>query len=162
MKNVREKPKITALAALLVFCLFAVCILGVLLAGAGSYRQMTQSGEQVYEARTAAGYLTMRVHQSDRQGAVRVEDFSGIFALVLEENVEGTSYLTRIYCYDGYIRELYSRKDGTFSPEAGEKILPARELTFEMEEDLLTVSVTLDDGSRETLTLLLRSEGGTL
>lgn len=162
MKNVTEKPKITALAALLVFCLFGVCILGVLLAGAGSYRQMTVQGDAAYDARTIAGYLTMRVHQADRQDAVRVEDFSGVSALVLEETVAGKTYLTRIYCFDGFLRELYSQADGTFSPEAGEKLLPAEELSFELAGDLLTVDITHADGSRERLILLLRSEGGTL
>lgn len=162
MKNVTEKPKITALVSLLVFCLFAVCILGVLLAGARSYRQMTDRGDAAYNARTIAGYLTMRVHQADRQGAVRVEDFSGVSALVLEETVAGKTYLTRIYCCDGFIRELYGQEDGNFSPEAGEKLLPAEALSFELVGNLLKADITHADGSREQLILLLRSEGGVL
>ena len=39
--------------------------------------------------------------------------------------IGGEEYVTRIYCYKGWIRELFSRADLKFDPKAGEKVSEA-------------------------------------
>ena len=75
MKKEQENSKITGLMALLVFAVFAVCVLGVLLTGAGVYKRLVGSGAEDYSRRTAAQYVTTRVRQADRAGSVGLEDF---------------------------------------------------------------------------------------
>jgi hypothetical protein len=66
-------------------------------------------------------------------------------------------YCTRIYCHEGYIRELFAEVQGEFSPEDGEKILKAEEARFALQDGLLTVELSLAEGEREELSLFLRS-----
>ena len=47
------------LAALLLFGIFAVCVLMVLLTGANAYRRLTERDQQAYQRRTCAQYLSI-------------------------------------------------------------------------------------------------------
>lgn len=149
--------KLTDLLSLVVFGIFAICILLVLLTGAGVYRNLVARGGEDYQRRTAAQYITTRVHQADTHGGIAVEDFGGRDALVLREEIRGRTYLTRVYCRDGFLRELFTAGNGSVSPEDGEKILEVRELSLSLEKGMLTARITLPDGSVEDLILYLRS-----
>lgn len=149
--------KLTDLISLVVFGIFAICILLVLLTGAGVYRNLVARGGEDYQRRTAAQYITTRVHQADTHGGIAVEDFGGRDALVLREEIRGRTYLTRVYCRDGFLRELFTAGNGSVSPEDGEKILEVRELSLSLEKGMLTARITLPDGSVEDLILYLRS-----
>lgn len=152
-----KKSKITSLIVLLVFCIFAMCILLVLLTGAEVYKRLVERDQMQFDNRTVARYVTTRLRQSDRAGAVRVEDFKGQSALVFSEEIGGSFYETRVYCYDGYIRELFTTAGADFDPEDGEKILEAAKLEFCSEGTNVTVEITLRDGTEQELFLHLRS-----
>ena len=132
--------KLTDLLTVLVFTVFALCVLLVLLTGAGVYRNLVKKGEDSYANRTAAQYVITRVHQAQE---VSVASFGGTDALVLREQTEDGIYLTRVYCQGGYLRELYSPEDAALAPGDGEAILPMRSLELSMDSGLLTV--TLED-----------------
>lgn len=146
----KEKTyKITDLLSLAVLALFAVALLLVLLIGGRVYRDLVASGKESYQSRTAVQYIATRVRQARE---VDVEDFAGSDALVIREEVGGRVYLTRIYCCDGWLRELFSAETAQLKPEDGEKILEAEDLTFSLEDGLLTVVI-----DSETVLLHLRS-----
>lgn len=149
--------KLSGLGVLAVFTLLTLCILGVLLTGAGSYQAMVSRGESSFENRTAAQYLTTRLRQADRQDAVAVEEFEGVQALTLAEEIGGRRYVTRVYCFDGWLRELFAAGDSGLSPADGEKLLEMERLTLSLEGSVLTAAYTLPGESPQTLTLLLRS-----
>lgn len=144
-----KSSKITDLLALLVFALFAVCVLLVLLTGAKVYQNLVHNGNAYYAQQTAAQYVATRVRQAER---VTVEVFDGCDALVIWEQIDGETYLTRVYCHDGYIRELFCAENAELFPEAGEKILETESLSFSLEGSVLTAWID----SRE-LKLYLRS-----
>ena len=131
-----KHTNITDLLALVVFAVFAVCVLMVLLSGAKVYRRLADRGEAAFESRTAVQYVTTRVRQAQ---TVTVTDFGGCTVLEIPETVDGERYLTRVYCCDGYLRELFCAKDATLAPQDGEKILPATELQAQIEGSLLLV-----------------------
>ena len=143
-----KRSNLTEFLSLAVFALFALCLFGVLLTGAKVYRNLVDQGSESYADRTAARYLSTRVRQSR---AVSVEDFQGCPALVSREEIDGRTYVTRVYCYDGYLRELFCAESADLSPEDGEKVLEAEHFSLSLEEELLTVVV--DDTQ---LTLYLR------
>ena len=153
----KKTSKITGLLALVVFTLFALCILGVLLTGAKGYRALVRRGEEVYEYRTAAQYLSTRVHQADRAEGIRAEDFGGQSTLVLRQEIEGEIYLTRVYCYEGFLRELFTAENGSFSPEDGEKLLELESLQFEKKGNLLSARILTAEGETIDLCWNLRS-----
>lgn len=142
-----NNTKITDILALLVFAIFAVCLLLVLLSGARVYRDLTEQAQTAFEARAAVQYITMRVRQAE---TVAAEDFDGCVALVLPEEINGERYLTRVYCYGGYIRELFCAEGALLTKADGEKILPADHLRFDLSEQLLTVQL---DGQKIYLDL---------
>jgi len=151
--------KISDLGAVLVFCLFALCLLLVLLTGARSYAGLVRRGESAFDRRTAAQYVTTRVHQADCAGGVSVGSFGDCQALILRQEIEGEVYLTRIYCFDGWLRELFAAQSGAFSPEDGEALLRLSDISFDLEGNRLSAALTLPGGETETLILCLRSAG---
>ena len=157
MRTNARKRNIDALAVLLLFGLFAVCILSVLLTGADAYHRLAQRDQLSYDRRTAGQYLSTRVHQADRLGQVSVIDFGGTDALVFTEEIEGEDYETLVYCYDGYLRELFALAEGDFLPEDGEKVLQAQSLSLSLDGQLLTAELIGPAGEMQELTLFLRS-----
>lgn len=153
----KRESKITGLLVLTVFALFALCILMVLLTGAKGYEALVGRGEKTYEYRTVAQYLATRVRQSDAVDGIAVEDFGGCSALELWQEIDGEAYVTRIYCHDGFLRELFTARSGSFSPEDGEKLVALAELTFEKTENLLSARFMTAAGEEESLVWYLRS-----
>jgi hypothetical protein len=161
MKQQGKKLNVSGLLTLLLFAVFGVCILSVLLTGADAYRRLRERDQSSYSRRTAAQYIATKVRQADGMGKVYAASFDGVRGegdtLFLEEEIDGTVYCTRIYCHEGYIRELFAEVQGEFSPEDGEKILKAEEARFALQDGLLTVELSLAEGEREELSLFLRS-----
>ena len=144
---------------LILFALLAVCILLVLLTGTGVYKRLTNRGQEAYERRTVPLYIATKVRQADCEGAVSSEQRNGIDVLLLKEQIEGIGYVTRIYCYEGIVRELFSAETVAFNPAAGEKIAEAEAVTFSLEDGCLYVAVLQADGTTTEQMLTLRSTG---
>ncbi len=140
----------TSLAALLVFALFAICLMLVLLTGAGSYRRLADRGEAGFAQQTAAQYISTRFHQGREP---EIQDFGGCQALVFGETYGSQTYLTRVYCLDGNLMELFSAESARLSPEDGEKILALASMELSRQGDVFTVTL---DGNPVILT---RREG---
>lgn len=160
MKRITRKSNMGGLLALLVLGIFATSILSVLLTGADAYRRLTERDSAAYDLRTAAQYLATRVRQGDVRDGVTVEPFGDTLALTLAEDIDGERYLTRVYYYDGYLRELFSAQEDALAPEDGEKILEAQGLTLGLEDGVLSLSVTDGGGQQVTQTLTLRGGRG--
>ena len=158
MKKFLKPSNTDSVLALLLFAVFAVCILSVLLTGADSFRSLSSRDQASYDRRTAAQYLTTRIRQADGSGRVALRDFGGVTALTCAEIYGGETYLTRVYFHDGYIRELFCAADAALLPEDGEKILRASALTFEEQDGLITAVITDTDG--ETLRVSISLRGG--
>ena len=154
MKKRAIQHHMDGLIALLLFGVFAVCVLAVLLTGADAYRRLTQRDQASYSRRTCMQYLATRVRQADSLGQISVESFGGQDALVLSDG----EYLTRVYCYDGHLMELYCSVEAEMEPQDGEQVMEAEGLALSLEDGLLTAVFTGADGGEETLRLSLRSE----
>jgi uncharacterized MAPEG superfamily protein len=156
-----RRSDLGSLLALLLFAVFAVCVLSVLLTGANAYRRLTERDQVSYDDRTVVQYLATKVRQADRAGGVTVETFQGTDALVLSEELDGSTYCTWLYCYNGYLRELFASADAELSPEDGEKILEAGGLQVESDGNTLRLKLQTDSGWR-SMVLALRSGEGAL
>jgi len=150
MKEYNDHRKTTDLLGLLVFGIFALSVAAVLLTGAGAYRNLTARDRLAHEHRTAVRYLSTRFYQAPH---VEITDFEGLEAMTIREEIGGRTYLTRVYCCDGYIRELFSGETAKVSPEDGQIILEARELRFAQDEELLRIWVIGTDGKEQQLLL---------
>lgn len=157
MRKRGSQHHIDGLLALLLFGVFAVCVLAVLLTGADSYRRLTDRDQAAYERRTCTQYIATRVRQSDRAGAIRVEDFDGSAALVLDADLD---YATWLYCRDGWLMELYCLAEERLKPEDGQQLMEAESMELTLEENLLSIRVVTSQGAEDTLLLSLRSGEG--
>lgn len=155
----REKDhSLNGLLALLLFGIFAACVLSVLLMGADAYQRLTERDRESYESRTVAQYIATRVRQADRSGGISAGAFGGSDALELWETIDSEAYVTRVYCHDGWLRELFTDASGDFAPEDGEPVLEAESLSVSLSgAGLLTVEITSADGETQQVTLYLRS-----
>lgn len=149
----RHKNLLLATAALLVLAVFAVGVLGTLLGGAGIYRRLVSRDRAGFDRRTALQYITTRVRQAP--GQVSVAAFGDGDALLLRQITDDGIYLTRVYCFDGWLMELFSAETGDFSPQDGEKLLPAEALNLALTGGLLRVGLTDSSGTVHELYLQL-------
>lgn len=151
MKQEKNERNITTLAALVLLLVFSLGILSVLLGGAGIYKRLHQRGQEWENIRNAVMLVTNKLRQ--RPAEVAVEVFGDGAALLLWEQNGQDEYLTRIYCYDGWLRELFTSADGDFSPEDGEKLLPMAAMELELADGFLTVVFSDDQGSTKQFVL---------
>lgn len=160
MKRKGTQHHIDTLAALLLFGIFAACVLTVLLTGADAYRRVTERDREAYDRRTCIQYVATRIRQADAAGSVSLETFGGVKALVLKDG-EDEEYLIRVYYHDGYLMELYSEAGLDMSPGDGEKIMACDWMRLSLKDGLLKVDLLDPQGEVTTLYLSLRSgEGG--
>lgn len=157
-KTDRTTRRLHQLAPLLLLAAFVLSILAVLLYGARVYSNLTRQNQVVYEERTAAQYLAMRLRQAPSADHISLSDF-GDGALCIAEVVGDEMYITRIYCHDGWLWELYGAEEGDFAPEDGEKLMELQGLTFETEDELLRVSMTGSGGELQLLYFRLQAGG---
>ena len=136
-----KKKSMSGVLVLLIFAVFTVSVLLVLLSGADTVKKLTQRDQNTYHHRTAVQYLTTKVRQSDQSGAVSVGETDGCSTLVLTEKIDGITYETRIYCYDGWLRELYTTAAAVVPPAVGTPILEAESLALGREGDVLTLAL---------------------
>lgn len=157
MRKRVSQHHLSGLLMLLLFGVFAACVLAVLLTGARAYRGLTERDRAAYGRRTCVQYLATRVRQGDLAGCVAVEPFGDTAALCLKDP---DGFITRVYCYDGWLMELYTFADGSLEPRDGEEIIPLAGLSLTLEDGLLTAELQSGEGVTDTLRLSLRSEGG--
>lgn len=157
--NRQKNHSIDIAFALTLFCTFAVSVLMVLMMGASSYNSVTRAMESNYEDRTAAGYIAEKVRHFDSHGSITAGKFDGADALLLKQQADdGTEYITYIYYYDGYIRELMTEDNSGMTAEAGEKVLEAEDLSVkETGSGIFKVTCTMTDGSRPYVMINPRS-----
>lgn len=165
MERRMTQSHMNGVLVLLLTGVFATCLLLVLLSGANSYRKLTERDTASYQRRICCAYVAAKVRHADAADCVWVGDFAGNPSeegdtLILAEQEDGGTYWTRIYEYDGWVRELYCAEGDAFSPEDGEPVLQAQSLRFTLRSGLLTVRSTDGSGDPAELSLALRSGEG--
>ncbi|HIW15673.1 MAG TPA: DUF4860 domain-containing protein [Firmicutes bacterium] len=139
----KEPGQSTPFFAMALFAMMILCILGLILIGAGLYGRVVQSQSQNETQRACLSYVVSRVAAADTAGAVSIEDGPEGDMLVLAEPGDDGTYETRIYVYDGFLCEEYGTADQPLNPEAAMKI--GEDETFALcwlEGDLLQVTTS--------------------
>ena len=141
-----EKYNMSIPAALLLTALFALCVMSVMLAGAGAFKRLTIADRQNFSARTCSQYIISRLRRASAPDAVSAGKFDASDCLFLDETIDGITYTTCIYCCDGWLCELFSEKNAEFRPQDGERLLEAQDLSLHLEDGLIHVAVTDGEG----------------
>ena len=156
MKKRVTQHHMSGLLMLLLFGVFAVCVLTVLLTGARAYRGLTRRDQAAFNRRTCVQYIATRVRQGDIDGGVTVEPLGDTPALAIAQD----GFVTWVYCYNGYLMELYTFADADLAPADGDRIMPLESLELSLEDGLLSAEIGVGGGEAETLRLSLRSGEG--
>ena len=170
MKKETTAHHMDGVYVLLLFAVFAGCILIVLLFGASAYEKMVARDQAAYNQRTGVQYLAAKVRHSDSTDHIFVGSFSDrtdehadeintLYLQFVGDDGEVPGFYTKIYYYDGYIREVLCAEDGGLLPEDGNEILAAKGLQISRDGDLISFLVTNEDGSESSLNIAVRSGG---
>lgn len=163
MMKKKNKPKrINSLMALMIFGAFVVCVFIVIISGVDLYKKLIDKDTDSFNMRTVGQYITTRIHQADSYAGVSVEDFCGTDAVVITEQIDGDMYKTWLYCYDGYLMELFGMDDIMLMPEDGEAVLKAEDIKFSLEDDLLKADISVKEGESYEVCVYIRSGEGAL
>lgn len=172
MKRETTEHHMDGVYVLLLFAVFAGCILLVLLSGASSYEKLVKRDQTAYNERTGIQYLVAKLRHADSTEGIYVGSFSdrnrvdadGINVLYLPfigEDGPVDGYYTEIYYYDGYIREMLCEENSGLNPEDGNEILPAKGLSITRKGNLITFTLISEQDNEQSLTLMVRSGGST-
>lgn len=152
---------VDVLFVLALFVVFTLSALVLVILGASVYQRTVSYMDENYTSRTASSYLTEKVHQNDLYDSISIGQLESTPALLLNREINDTSYVTYLYLYEGSLRELFMRQEGDIGADplsAGKEILPLHDWALEMAGDhLLHISLTLEDDSAKELYISLRS-----
>lgn len=163
------RHRIDGVYVLLLFAIFAGCVLMVLLFGASSYEKLVERDKNSFEQRTGAAYIAAKVRHNDILGTVQVGSFSDrnnadademdtLYLQFVDESgepVEG--YYTKIYYYDGYIREVLCEDGITLKPEDGNGIMKATDFSCSLQDGMIDFKITYENKKSSSMRLKVRS-----
>jgi len=105
-------------------------------------------------------YIAEKFRHNDVKDSVYVGEFDGLNALFLDTEEKGVVYCDIIYCYDGWIWELYCERGLDFLRTDGTKVIEAKSVSFrDLGSGLFYVEATDLDGKTSKLNICLRSGG---
>ena len=150
-----QKHYIDTVATLLIFAIFAVCIIVAILAGANVYKGITARDSESYEMRTCKQYIANKVRMAESPESVSVVPIESCSALRIDETEGDDRFSTYVYCHDGWLREIYLSADDSPVASSGEKLLEIDSLSFDLDSGLVSADIG-KDGSHEILYLSVR------
>ena len=158
----KEKPSSHTISGVFVFLLlgiFAVFSTVMVLLGARAYKGAAERAALHNDQRLAAAYVRSMARAGDEADFLRVEEADGLQTLTMETfDAFGDSFITRVYVYDGMLRELYYDAVLPFQPELGEPVCAAEDMRAWINGKLLTVSLK-NGGVWTTVDTALRAAG---
>lgn len=119
----RQRHSVGGLFTLSLLLMFAFSTLVLVLLGSRIYRNGVSHLDRNYTTRTALAYVTEKIRQHDEKDSVSFSELDGIPALFLKDTIDGDSFFTFVYFYDGALRELFVHSSTSPSPEMGSKIV---------------------------------------
>ena len=153
----RKQDGMQTLFVLAVFATFAVLAALLTFTGAKVYKGITESTQANHALRASLFYVSNRIHACTENETVSVLPYQDTPILTIEEDLEGHHYYTRIYFYDGALREHTSVDTGmdSFAMENGDIIAALRDFQIQQNETRMAITATDETGQRQTMTINL-------
>lgn len=155
----RHNHTIAGAFVFLLLGIFAVSATVMVLLGVRFYRAQTERSAGTAQRRILSSYVRSMVRTADTAGVPGTDNIDGVEMLTLTENYDGWEYVTRIYTWDGSLREWFSDADYAFDPAQGEIICDAGAFHADMEDGLITVTIEDPDGDPVQARIAVRSGG---
>ena len=155
------QSSLTMLVVLVLFGFFLIASALVTVSGANVYKSVSDGMEYNSTLRSSYAYLANRLRGNESAGAVLVgqlEGSDGYFGevvsgtegdmLILTDDYGGDRYYTRVYVYDGWLRESFLWDMTEFHPQDGEKITQVESFYVWKEENLIRYAFDCGDDSQ--------------
>ena len=164
--NVSGFSLIPVLFVLTLFLLLSALSISVIIAGSTVYEKISDNMDNNYDRRVTFSYLATKIRQNDSAGSIYIEEKDGTNMIAIKEvdPFWDNAYVTYIYYYDGYIRELFFEleNDGStvgFELDWGDEIIKAEGFNFSFSdnEDQIVMNLTDKDGNDQSTKVFLRS-----
>lgn len=152
--NSKSTHSFDTVFVLLIFCLFAGTSLFLVLIGANVYRNIVSDMSANNETRASLSYVSNKVRSADSRD-ISVEKVNGQDTLVIHSEYNKSDYKTYIYLHDGYLMELFTKAENSFSAGEGDKITPVSAFTLAKHDNELSLSVSGGGKSMLSLDLFL-------
>ena len=159
----RGRNRINDIFPILLFLVFTLSALGIVMMSVQIYQKILVRSDGNYDNKTAVMYLTEKFRANDREGQIRVGQFKGQDAVLITKPVKDEVYVTCIYAYDGYLRELYLEQKLLEGAEmdSGTEILEMDSFSAEeLSDRLISLKFTDRSGNSLTTCLAVKSGGG--
>ena len=137
----KNNHAISGVFVFLLLGIFAIFSTIMVVMGAKAYRGMVEKADMPNSIRVASSYIRTMLRSNDETGVLRVEDVNGIQTITME-NDYGDIYVTRIYLYDGKLREWFALAEIPFEPANGETVCSLDTMQAELKDGLLHVVVS--------------------
>ncbi len=137
-------------------CVFIIGSLILMNVGVHVYKNIVENNAENFRLRASLSYVATKVRQYDMADTISVQEEDGVPMLVFQEELEGTKYLTRIYCYDGNMMELFQEEGLEHDLNDGFEIMELDDLQIEQQGNQIFLTA-MDGGEKESLTLSIRS-----
>lgn len=137
----KNNHAISGVFVFLLLGIFAIFSTIMVVMGAKAYRGMVEKADVHNSIRVASSYIRTMLRSNDEAGVLRVEDVNGVQTITME-NDYGDIYVTRIYLYDGKLREWFALADIPFEPANGETVCSLDTMQAELKDGLLHVVVS--------------------
>ncbi len=159
--NNKGAGRINDIFPILLFLVFTLSALGIVLASVRIYQQILHKSEASYDTETAISYMTEKFRGHDEEGSIQTGSFKGLDAIIMKNKVKDEIYVTCIYAFDGYLRELYIQESllPECTEESGTKILEMGDFKTEMVSERL-IHLRFTDTSGGTTDSYLSIQSG--
>lgn len=154
-----QRGHIELIFPVVLFLVFTLSALFIILYSARTYQHIVEESSKQYDMSTSMAYLTQKIHAADSMHSISLGDFGGIDSLNIFEEIEGNTFVSYIYVYDGYLRELFtSAKAVGVSPSAGTALFPANSFKADyINGGLLSLTIESEEGEVSTQLITIRS-----
>lgn len=137
----KNNHAISGVFVFLLLGIFAIFSTIMVVMGAKAYRGMVERSDTHNSIRVASSYIRTMLRSNDEAGVLRVEDVDGVQTITME-NDWGDIYVTRIYIYEGKLREWFAMAEIPFVPGNGETVCNLDSMKAELKDGLLHVVVS--------------------
>lgn len=144
---------------LLLFFLFAICMLMILFSGTRIYKSVSSVMEEQCSVSTCSSYVTAKIRHYDNRDAVSIGKIGETDAILLKERIQDEAYVTYLYCYDGTLMELFCIESMQVDPSDGQSIMPLDDFICSMENGVLSFCCKADDRNVESAVYLQSDKG---
>ncbi len=145
MSHNSPSHSISGVFVFLLLGIFALFSTVLVLLGAKSYRSTVDQSDAHNNARIASSYIRSMLRSDDEAGVLQIQEVDGIPMIAMVNDYGFDSYVTRLYVYEGSLREWFAGSDIPFEPRSGETVCPADSMSAEITDGILTVIIRSND-----------------